>query len=236
MYLVGLVVLCLVLWVTFGLVSDAWRAAARTVAEPESNVPPLLDGAIELVSDAERWVKLSEQCGIEQWLDLCTGRILTHPGDLEAPPALEPLMPIVQAALKERGLLYLPYGDAHLLVPCREPEARYTMVLTVMEEERRLEAWCSFGAMVPEAAREAVGTVVERLNVESTGSVLRIDENGDVIIVCGVLLPGEPLSYEMVYEVLGILRNDASRAHHPVMRVAFGGLSPEEALAEEDLW
>ena len=236
MPLFGLVALYLFLWVAFGLAHDKWDAIKRPVGGVEAMAVLETPQSPELVSEGERWMKLTDEGGVSRWLDLRTGRILTQPPETAA-PTLDPMMAIVQAALKERCLVYLPYGDVHSLVPCREAEARYTVILTVAESERRFEAWVSFGARIPEATRPAVAEVVARLNDRTAGSLIRVDEGGsDVFVVCGAELAGEPLTRDMVHAVIDVLLKDAGLAHHPVMRVAFGGLSPEDALDEQDIW
>jgi hypothetical protein len=182
-------------------------------------------------------MRLSVEDGMESWLDLETGAITTVPVKSEAVSAPSAMMAVVCAALDEYEIPYLRTNATSIVLHRREEHGRYVVLYTVSDADRLVHAWTAFGAHVPELARTRVRGLIEHINPHIPAGHLELDdEDGDVYVRVRFTPSEADLTPLMARQAMYTVLTVAEEYHAIIMRVAFGGLTVEEAIAEGEIW
>lgn len=145
----------------------------------------------------------------------------------------EPLLPIVTAALVERGWRYEQLSPESVHARVRHPLGAYDVHVTVYDPLRILCCLCVIPACVPAGRRREVAELLNRINWESMLGCMEMDmSDGEVRYRSSVDVEDGRLSTTMVHQMLSAGHHVLDRHYVAVMRVAFGDVDAEAAMSE----
>lgn len=154
---------------------------------------------------------------------------------MNAPTPHEPrLLPVVRRALAARDVEHEVEADP-LYVSFRlaGEHAEYDFLIAVDEASEMVVCYARAARHVPAARRAAVCELLTRINYDLALGCFEMDlGDGELLFRTGVDAEGGALSAGMVDSLVSVAFYTFDRFHPTIMRVAYGGASPEEALAE----
>ncbi len=101
--------------------------------------------------------------------------------------------------------------------------------MIVDEQERDITSYCTLGTHVPEAQRPAVGELLLRMNERSSDCMLILDsETGWVTALTYRRIESAVCTTSDIVSLWNRISEFAAANSEPIMRVAFGGMSPYE--------
>ena len=195
--------------------------------------------------DSDRLIQLAVENGLVYWLDLRTGKQFIRPAPAES-CATTPSLPVkldenasdllaaVRAALETVGWQSELNGPTFHIVPVNGSAFRYRILIDVDDTLRTIVVYGVFPIAVPEDRRPAVSELITRLNWVFTLGALEMDfSDGDIRYRTGCDVEGGTLTPGMVLTMLGNVAASVDRYGGALMRVVFGGESPEVVAQSE---
>ena len=142
------------------------------------------------------------------------------------------LMSVVKAMLDGHDYRYHEISANSLTVRIRNKHGVYTVFFSTNDKTDLVRVLCSYGPYVPESRRAAVAEAVSRINIQLWLGNFELDfSDGEIRHRMSIDVESGLLSGKMVDNMLGFTLNSMDRFNVPLMRVAFGGVEPELALA-----
>lgn len=197
----------------------------------------------EIDDFGEEWrdcARLSKEDGRETWLDYRTGemetRASTGPSLSLAPsPAAkmvtpgEPLMPVLLGALVAADIAFTRGEGTSVAFGSHRASGFYYHRMIVDEQERGISSYCTLGTSVPEAQRPAVGELLLRMNERGFDCMLILDpDTGWVSALTYRRMESAVCTTSDIISLWSRITEFAAASVEPIMRVAFGGMSPYE--------
>lgn len=194
----------------------------------------------------EEWcdcARISSDGELETWLDYRTGEMETRAStgasvrvaSCESPKSIthgEPLMPVLLGALAAANIAYIRGDGTSVAFGGHGASGFYYHRMYVNEEERGITCYCTLGTHVPEAQRPAVSELLDRMNESASAYMLIIDANtGWVSALTNRRIDNPVFSTSDVVAIWNHISDFAALHCEPIMRVAFGGMSPNEYAA-----
>lgn len=143
----------------------------------------------------------------------------------------EPLMPMVLAALEERGWKYEVMGPEAVHARVRHPRSTYDVFVTIDDTLRLVCCYCMLPVHVPADRRAAVADLINRINWPLVLGCLEMDpDDGEVRYRASVDVEGGQFAPRMLNNMLSMGLHTLDRYHEAVMRVVFGYVEPEDAI------
>jgi hypothetical protein len=204
-----------------------------------------------------RCVQLSDENGLEIWLDFQTGQMIeglpqrpasdSASADAAAQlPAVGATMPAtegfdaedrliatVRSAFDHRGYKYQQIGESTLTLISRRESASYMIMFRSNPKLDWLGLVASYGSNVPAFRRVAIAEAASRANMRLSLGNFELDfDDGELRFRAGVDVEGGVLSERMVENMLGAAIAALERFHEAFMQVAFGGADPKATLQQ----
>ncbi|MBA2686084.1 MAG: hypothetical protein H0U66_16485 [Gemmatimonadaceae bacterium] len=184
--------------------------------------------------------RITNEDGLETWLDYRTGEMETRASTgasvsvapCESPRAIvntEPLMPVVLGALAAANIAFIRSEGTSVAFGGHRISGFYFHRMFVDEQERAITSYCTLGTHVPEAQRPAVEELLLRLNERTSEHMLILDgSTGWVTALTHQRIENPVCGTSDIVSIWNGISDFASAHCAPVMRVAFGGMSPYE--------
>jgi len=161
-------------------------------------------------------------------------RELSEEGGAEASGV--PLFPVVIAALDERGWNYqadAEHTQVHLTL--KGEAASFAVRLLVNESWALVNCYVQLPVWVPEERRSELCEAIARASYGLPTACFEMDlRDGELRCRSGVDVERGLLSTTMVHNLIGACMSAADRYHPAFMRILYGGITPEAAIAEAE--
>jgi hypothetical protein len=221
-----------------------WLAGTEpgVLAVPEGWAPKARQPANPPMTIAERGslMRLAVEEGREYWLDLATGRQVvraTAASSAPAPPSASraggssPLKPIVEAALRTLEWRWIERAPSVLALHINGARAVYQMLIAIDEAMAQVVCYCLLPVRIPAERRAATAELLMRASFPLPLGGFELDfDDGETRYKVGIDVENGVLSPRMVQNMIAMCCATFDRFHPAIMRVAFGGVTPIEAM------
>ena len=185
----------------------------------------------ELAAPTKRLLKLSDDGGVETFLDFESGRIVASPP--VSPERGGMLFDVVRRALDDRRVPYEVTGDCLLTTGVRTDKATYELYVHTDDARDIMGFYLVLMMHVPEDRRGAVAELCARANWHILHGNLDLDfERGYVRWRDAVRVPRMAPSVEMVDHLIGAGVWAMDSWHDALVKVTLGGAEAKEAFDE----
>jgi hypothetical protein len=195
-------------------------------------------------SEPGRCMKLADEPdGHEVWLDFETGKIA--PGDpldpvteseIEQPTSSAPegmLLSTIRAMLDAQQFQYQAIGTNSLTSTFHNEHGVYTILFSAWDATAIVTLWGAYGSNIPENRRVPIAEALTRINFLLSLGNFELDfSDGELHFRIGIDVEDGRLSEKMLSNMLCCTLHAMERFHVALMRIAFGDIEPETALAE----
>jgi hypothetical protein len=147
-------------------------------------------------------------------------------------PANTELMPVVREVLTNHRVKFEEKDEGRLInFRVKTDNACLEAAVRTNEETAMIKLFLRCGVVIPPGSQVAVTILLNRLNNDTFFSSFVLDpEDGWVFLKVGLEVEDSTLSYAMVDNMLRGAISLYESCFPQVMAVAFGGMSPEDAL------
>jgi hypothetical protein len=198
-------------------------------------------------------IKLSDENGLETWLDFKTGQLFIRPSHAPSGSSARPaprrkvgrrrrakddgtLLSTVERMLVSRAFEYHRAYEKTLTLRVRGERAVYEVFFSVDETRRQAHCFANLPALAPDDRRMAVAEAIVRANYKMALGGFEMDfTDGEVRFHNAVAMEDSTLTEQMADQMLGVSIFTCDRFHDALVRVMVAGADPAEEIAAIDL-
>jgi hypothetical protein len=220
------------------LVTTAWLADEDPgdLVTPTDWAPARLARAD--IRDEDFMFKLTEEDGVETWLDVNTSQVRHFPSD-PAGNVVGPIMKAMRTAVENRGWAYTMHGPRVARALFNAGVLQHELEIKVQEDARLVRCRGLLPFFAPEQDRAAGSSLTRAIAVLNKGEsyeACQLDPNtGRIWVLFTVEISDGVINPRLAGEIIGEVEALCMKAHRPLLEEAAQWLDPVERAVRQEL-